>query len=65
MWSCPSSCPNGSLRKAWTFVDIGTPDPTVSSALYRDLDLAEQKKLAFRLGDLAVEIPPLELVKSD
>jgi hypothetical protein len=57
--------PDGSLRKAWAFVDIGTPDPTVSSALYRDLKLAQQKKLAFRVGDFAVEIPTQELVKSD
>lgn len=61
----PFVMPNGSLRKAWTFVDIGTPDPTVSSALYRDLNVAEQKKAAFRLGDLAVEIPSQELVQSD
>jgi hypothetical protein len=61
----PFVMPNGSLRKAWTFVDIGTPDPTVSSALYRDLNVAEAKAAHLRLGDLAVEIPAQELVKSD
>jgi hypothetical protein len=61
----PFVMPNGGLRKAWTFVDIGTPDPTVSSALYRDLNVGQQNKLAFRIGDLAVEIPAQELVKSD
>src|SRR5208282_5672318 len=59
------SIPDGSPRKAWTFVDIGTPNPLVSPALYKDLQLDKEKQLTFQIGDLSVGVPSEKVVKSD
>jgi hypothetical protein len=57
--------PDGSVRRAWSFVDIGTPSPVVSSALYRDLQLDRQKQFTFRIGNLPINVDAAEVVKSD
>ncbi len=46
-------------------MDIGTPNPVVSSALYKDLQLDKEKQLTFQIGDLSVGVPSEKVVKSD
>lgn len=46
--------PNGTLRKALVFVDLGSPSPVLSEELLKDLDLGSKKVLALEVGNLLV-----------
>ena len=61
----PFVLPDGGVRKAWTFVDIGTSDMVVSTALYNNVHLDRQKHLTFQIGDLPVQVRSEAIVKSD
>lgn len=46
--------PNGTLRKALVFVDLGSPSAVLSRELLKELDLGSKKVLALEVGDLMV-----------
>lgn len=48
--------PDGTLRKAYAFVDMGSPSMIVSEALFKDLHLDQEKSLNFRIGDFPVTV---------
>ena len=48
--------PDGSMRKARAFVDMGTPVMTVNQKLRKELEIDQQKRLVFRLGELEIEV---------
>jgi hypothetical protein len=49
--------PNGTLRKAIAFVDIGTPQLVLERSLGKELQLESAKPAVLRIGDLEIEIP--------
>src|SRR5215471_20297655 len=48
--------PDGNLRKAFAFVDLGTPVMVIDERLREDLQVDKQKFLSFRMGDLEVRV---------
>ena len=46
--------PNGTLRKALVFVDLGSPSAVLSRELLKELDLGSKKVLALEVGNLMV-----------
>jgi hypothetical protein len=48
--------PDGSLRKAFAFVDLGTPVPVLDEKLYKELQLDQNKPLVFRIGEIEVRV---------
>jgi hypothetical protein len=52
--------PDGTLRKAFAFVDFGTPVMVVDEKLREELEIDKKKFLSFRAGDLEVRLtrPP-------
>jgi hypothetical protein len=46
--------PNGTLRKALVFVDLGSPSAVLSRELLKELDLGSRKRLALEVGNLMV-----------
>lgn len=48
--------PDGTLRIALAFVDMGSPSMIVSEALFKDLQLEQKRSLDFRVGDLPVAV---------
>ena len=49
--------PDGSLRRALAFVDMGSPDMTITDSLISDARLDLSQPIHFRIGDLAIEVP--------
>jgi hypothetical protein len=50
--------PDGTLRKVLAFVDLGSPSTILSKALFRELQLDQQKPLTLEVGDMPVHIDP-------
>ena len=48
--------PDGSLHKSLAFVDLGSPSMIVSDALYKELQLDQQKSLTFNIGDMPIHV---------
>ncbi|HEX2662093.1 MAG TPA: hypothetical protein VHM93_04605 [Candidatus Acidoferrum sp.] len=46
--------PDGTLRKALVFVDLGSPSAVLSRELLKELDLGSKKVLALKVGNLMV-----------
>jgi len=49
--------PDGTPRRVVAFVDIGTPQLTLEESLGKELDLANAKQVALRIGDLEIDVP--------
>jgi hypothetical protein len=47
---------DGTLRKAFAFVDLGTPVPVLNEKLYKELQLDQNKPLVFRIGEIEVRV---------
>jgi hypothetical protein len=56
--------PDGTLRKAFAFVDLGTPVPVLNEKLFKELQLDQNKPLVFRIGKIEVRVEP-RTVQSD
>ena len=56
--------PDGTLRKTFAYVDLGTPLPVISDALYRELRVDQKMPLALRLGEIELRAAPA-LVQTD
>jgi len=50
--------PDGTLRKAFAFVDLGTPAMVLDSKLHKELQIDRGKPLLLRVGDLDIKIDP-------
>jgi hypothetical protein len=48
--------PDGTLRKAFAFVDLGTPVPVLDEKLFKELQLDQNKPLVFRVGEIEVQV---------
>ena len=48
--------PDGTLRKAFAFVDLGSPSTIISPALSKELHLDQEKRLALRVGNMEVDV---------
>lgn len=44
------------MRKAFAFVDLGTPVPVLNEKLYKELQLDQNKPLVFRIGEIEVRV---------
>lgn len=53
--------PDGAVHKALVFVDMGSPSMTLTTSLFKDLQLDQNKPLLFRIGGLSVEVPAVEV----
>jgi hypothetical protein len=56
--------PDGTRRKAFAYVDMGTPAPVVSDHLYQELRLGEKRPLLLQVGSLTLRTDPA-VVQSD
>ena len=56
--------PDGTRRKAFAYVDLGTPAPVVNDHLYRELRLDQKRPLLLQVGDLTLRADP-GIVQSD
>ena len=56
--------PDGTRRKAFAFVDLGTPVMVLNEKLRDELKIDKKKLLSFRVGDLEVRVDP-SAVESD
>jgi hypothetical protein len=50
--------PDGTLRKALAFVDLGTPAFVIDEKLLKELQIDQPKPLVFRIGELAIQVEP-------
>jgi hypothetical protein len=48
--------PDGTVRKAVAFVDLGTPAPEISEKLFKELQLDQNNPLVFRVGAVEVKL---------
>ncbi len=48
--------PDGTLRKALAFVDLGTPVPVVKEKLFKELQLDQNKQLVLRIGEIEIRV---------
>jgi hypothetical protein len=48
--------PDGTLRKALAFVDIGTPEPVLLEPLFKELQIDRKKPLVFRVGEVEIQV---------
>jgi len=48
--------PDGTPRKAFAFVDLGTPVPVLNEKLRKELQIDENKPLIFRIGEMEVRV---------
>src|SRR5580704_5025705 len=48
--------PDGTLRKAFAFVDLGTPVPVLNEKLFKELQLDQNKPLVFRIGEIEARV---------
>lgn len=53
--------PNGSIHRALAFVDMGSPDFTLTSNLFDETQAAQGNAVRFKLGNLTVEIPAAQV----
>ena len=53
--------PDGASHRALAFVDMGSPDMEMSSALFRELQIDRGRPLRFRVGGLVAEVPAKEV----
>ena len=49
--------PDGTMRKAVAFVDIGTPQLVIEEGLGKELGLERAKQAVLRIGDLEIDVP--------
>jgi hypothetical protein len=56
--------PDGSPRKAYAFVDIGTPALTLNESLAKDLQFDEAHPLIFQIGELKISVDSRAIQKS-
>ena len=57
--------PDGTLRKAMAFVDLGSPSMAISPALFRELHPDREKALALRVGEMAVSVDAADVTSDD
>jgi hypothetical protein len=50
--------PNGTVRKAFAFVDLGTPAMVLDSKLRDELQVSQSSPLLFRVGDFEINVDP-------
>ena len=50
--------PDGTRRKTFAFVDMGTPVPVLSQRLYRELRIDQKVPLVLRLGEIELRSDP-------
>jgi hypothetical protein len=48
--------PDGTLHKAYAFVDLGSPSAVVSPSLFKELGLDQKKPLSFHVGEMTVTV---------
>lgn len=48
--------PDGTVRKALAFVDLGSPTMIVSGELFQELKIGEKRPLTLRVGDFPVQV---------
>jgi hypothetical protein len=48
--------PDGTLRKVFAFVDLGTPVLVLDKKLHEELQTSQGKPLLFRIGDLEIKV---------
>lgn len=48
--------PDGTLHKTLAFVDLGSPSTILAEALFRELQLDQNKPLTFYVGEMAVQV---------
>src|SRR5205823_13612400 len=56
--------PDGTLRKALAFVDLGTPVTVLDEKLRKELEVDQNKQLLFRIGELEIQLG-LSAVETD
>ena len=49
--------PDGTLRKAIAFVDIGTPQLVIEESLGKELEIENSKQAVLHIGDLEIDVP--------
>ena len=49
--------PDGTLRKAIAFVDVGTPQLVIEQDLGKELQVESAKQAVLRIGDLEIDVP--------
>lgn len=53
--------PDGSIHRALAFVDMGSPEMTLTESLFKELQLNQGKPLIFRVGHFNVKVPAKEV----
>lgn len=53
--------PDGSVHRTLAFVDMGSPDMTLTSELFTETQVAQSKPINFKLGHCTVEVPSAEV----
>jgi PDZ domain-containing protein len=48
--------PDGTQRKVFAFVDLGTPLPVVSDRLFKEMQVDQTKRLVFRIGGIEIQV---------
>jgi len=48
--------PDGTVRKAYAFVDLGTPAMTLDEKLHKELQVNEKNPLRFRVGEFEIKV---------
>ncbi len=48
--------PDGTLRKALAFVDLGTPAPVLLEPLFKELQIDQKRPLVFRVGGIEIQV---------
>jgi hypothetical protein len=57
--------PDGSPRKVLAFVDLGSPSMILSQALFKELQLVQQRSLLFTVGDMSVRVDSSAITADD
>jgi hypothetical protein len=52
---------DGSIHRALAFVDMGSPDLTLTSALFDEMRVAQNSPVRFQIGDMTVEVPAAQV----
>jgi hypothetical protein len=52
---------DGSIHRALAFVDMGSPDMTLTSALFDEMRAAQNSHLRFQIGEMTVEMPAAQV----
>jgi hypothetical protein len=48
--------PDGTLRRALAFVDIGTPEPVLLETLFKEQQVDRKRPLVFRVGEVEIQV---------